>query len=228
VPGTIAGIVDTVHIEPMTEIFPPKRSTYRHGDLHHALLAAGTELARAGGPDAVVLREATRRVGVAPNASYRHFADRRALLEAVCSASQSLLAVAIEQELARVGTKGGAADVARARLRAVGTGYLRFAQKEPGLFRTAFSASRDLAKVGDPARAGASGLSPLQLLGSVLDELVDTGVLPKKRRAGAEFLAWSSVHGLAMLLIEGPLRALDHKKRHAIVERLLDMVEHGL
>jgi AcrR family transcriptional regulator len=176
----------------------------------------------------VVLREATRRVGVAPNAAYRHFADRRALLEAVCSASQSLLAVAIEQELARVGTKGGAADVARARLRAVGTAYLRFAQKEPGLFRTAFSASRDLAKVGDPARAGASGLSPLQLLGSVLDELVDTGVLPKERRAGAEFLAWSSVHGLAMLLIEGPLRALDHKKRHAIVERLLDMVEHGL
>jgi ABC-type nitrate/sulfonate/bicarbonate transport system ATPase subunit len=57
---------------------------------------------------------------------------------------------------------------------------------------------------------------------------VDTGVLPKERRAGAEFLAWSSVHGLAMLLIDGPLRALDQKKRHAIVERLLDMVEHGL
>jgi AcrR family transcriptional regulator len=228
VPGTIASIVDTVHIERMSHVFPPKRSTYRHGDLHHALLAAGTELARAGGPDAVVLREATRRVGVAPNAAYRHFADRRALLDAVCAASQSLLAVAIEQELARIGTNGGRDDVARARLRAVGTAYLRFAQKEPGLFRTAFSASRDLAKVGDPARAGPSGLSPLQLLGSVLDELVDAGVLPGERRAGAEFLAWSSVHGLAMLLIDGPLRALDQKKRHAIVERLLDMVEHGL
>jgi AcrR family transcriptional regulator len=228
VPGTIASIVDTVHIERMSHVFPPKRSTYRHGDLHHALLAAGTELARAGGPDAVVLREATRRVGVAPNAAYRHFADRRALLDAVCAASQSLLAVAIEQELARVGTNGGRDDVARARLRAVGTAYLRFAQKEPGLFRTAFSASHDLAKVGDPARAGPSGLSPLQLLGSVLDELVDAGVLPRERRAGAEFLAWSSVHGLAMLLIDGPLRALDQKKRHAIVERLLDMVEHGL
>ncbi|MBA3704019.1 MAG: TetR family transcriptional regulator, partial [Rubrobacteraceae bacterium] len=57
---------------------PPKRVTYRHGDLRRALLEAGTELARGGGPEAVVLREATRRVGVAPSAAYRHFADRRA------------------------------------------------------------------------------------------------------------------------------------------------------
>lgn len=206
----------------------PKRSTYRHGDLHHALIAAGTELARAAGPDAVVLREATRRAGVAPNAAYRHFADRRALLDAVCAAAQSLLAVAIEQQLATVRAAGDPADVARARLRAVGIGYLRFAQKEPGLFRTAFSASRDLERVGDPARAGASGLSPFLLLGSVLDELVEAGALPKKRRPAAEFLAWSSVHGLAMLLIDGPLRALDRKQTHAIVERLLDMVEQGL
>jgi AcrR family transcriptional regulator len=212
----------------MPDFFPPKRSTYRHGDLHHALIAAGTELARVGGPDAVVLREATRRVGVSPNAAYRHFADRRALLEAVCAAAQSLLAVAIENELASVPTTGDPANVARERLRAVGTGYLRFAQTEPGLFRTAFSASRDLEKVGDPARAGASGLSPFLLLGSVLDELVDTGALPKERRPGAEFVAWSSVHGLAMLLIDGPLRALNRKKAHAIIERLLDMVEQGL
>src|SRR5258705_5116056 len=122
----------------MPDLSPPKRTTYRHGDLRHALIAAGTELARVGGPNAVVLREATRRVGVAPNAAYRHFADRRALLDAVCAAAQSLLAVAIEHELASVPTTGDPTDVARARLRAVGTGYVRFAQKEPGLFRTAF------------------------------------------------------------------------------------------
>ena len=40
---------------------PPPRSTYRHGDLRRALLEAGVELARAGGPEAVVLREATRK-----------------------------------------------------------------------------------------------------------------------------------------------------------------------
>jgi AcrR family transcriptional regulator len=220
--------VDTVHIEPVTDFLPTKRSTYRHGDLHHALIAAGTELARTGGPDAVVLREATRRVGVAPNAAYRHFTDRRALLEAVCSAAQSLLAVAIESELTAVPPTDDPAALARARLRAVGTGYLRFAQTEPGLFRTAFSTPRDLESADDPARAGAGGLTPFQLLGSVLDELVESRALPKERRPAAEFLAWSAVHGLAMLLIDGPLRALDRKKRHAIVQRLLDMVEQGL
>jgi AcrR family transcriptional regulator len=211
----------------MSEFLPQKRSTYRHGDLHQALIAAGTALARGGGPDAVVLREATRRVGVSPNAAYRHFADRRALLDAVCAAAQSLLAVAIEQELGRVSISGDKSDVARRRLRAVGTGYLRFAQKEPGLFRTAF-VSPDLEGAYDPARAGGSGKTPFALLGSVLDELVQAGALPAERRPAAEFLAWSSVHGLSMLLIDGPLRGLDKKKRHAIVERLLDMVEQGL
>ena len=62
---------------------PPARSTYRHGDLRRALLDAGIELALAGGPDAIVLREATRRAGVAPNAAYLHFAGRLDLLQEV-------------------------------------------------------------------------------------------------------------------------------------------------
>ena len=40
---------------------PLARSTYRHGDLRRALIEAGTELARRGGPDAVVLRDVSRR-----------------------------------------------------------------------------------------------------------------------------------------------------------------------
>jgi AcrR family transcriptional regulator len=211
-----------------TSTDPPRRGTYRHGDLHHALLEAGTQLARTGGPDAVVLREATRRVGVAPNAAYRHFADRHALLQAVCSAAQAALAVAIEAELATLPHQDDPAAAARARLHAVGAGYLRFAQAEPGLFRTAFSVPADLQDAASPARAGTSGLTPFQLLAAALDELVDAGVLPHKRRPGAEFLAWSAVHGLAVLLIDGPLRSLDHTQTHAIGQRLLDMIEQGL
>ena len=204
------------------------RSTYRHGDLRRALLEAGTELARGGGPDAVVLREATRRAGVVPSAAYRHYADHRALLGAVCSAAQSALAVAMENELAKVSDPGDPAVHARARLRAVGTGYLRFAQAEPGLFRTAFSASEDLRNAASSARAGDGGLTPFQLLAAALDGLVEAGVLPRERRPGAEFLAWSAVHGLAMLLIDGPLRGLDHARAQDVGRRLLDMVEQGL
>jgi AcrR family transcriptional regulator len=207
---------------------PSGRSSYRHGDLHRALLEVGIQLARGGGPEAVVLREATRRAGVAPNAAYRHFADRRALLHAVCAAAQSALAVTIEAELAALPHGADPVERARARLRAVGTGYLRFAQAEPGLFRTAFSVPGDLQSAGSPTRAGNSGLTPFQLLGGALDELVEAGVLPRDRRPGAEFLAWSAVHGLATLLIDGPLRGLDRSRAESIGQRLLDMVELGL
>jgi AcrR family transcriptional regulator len=211
-----------------TSTHPPRRRTYRHGDLHHALLQAGTELARAGGPDAVVLREATRRAGVAPNAAYRHFADRQALLAAVRSAAQAALAAAIEAELAKLPPHHDPTGAARARLRAVGTGYLRFAQTEPGLFRTAFSVPPDRPDTTGPARTDDSGMRPYQLLAAALDDLVAAGVLPPKRRPGAELLAWSAVHGLAVLLIDGPLRGLDQTRTRTIAQRLLDMVERGL
>lgn len=207
---------------------PARRGTYRHGDLRRALIEAGIGLAREGGPDAVVLREATRRTGVAPSAAYRHFADRRALLDAVCSAAQAELAVAIEAEMAAVPEVGDPGDGARARLRAVGTGYLGFARAEPGLFRTAFSMSEDLKNAASPARAGEGGLTPFQLLSAALDGLVEAGVLSPERRPGAEFLAWSAVHGLAMLLIDGPLRGLDEDQAQAVGQRLIDMVERGL
>src|ERR1700681_3330325 len=112
---------------------PPARGTYRHGDLRRALLDAGIELARSGGPDAVVLREATRRAGVVPNAAYRHFGSRQALLQGVRSGVLSAVAVAMESELAMLRRGRRKADFARASLRAIGTGYLRFAQAETGL-----------------------------------------------------------------------------------------------
>ena len=76
----------------------PPRETYRHGDLRRALLDAGIALAREGGPTAVVLREATRQAGVAPNAAYRHFANHQALFDAVRAHALGALAQAIERE----------------------------------------------------------------------------------------------------------------------------------
>jgi AcrR family transcriptional regulator len=206
----------------------PKRETYRHGDLRRALVEAGIELARVGGPDAVVLRAATRQVGVAPNAAYRHFADRRALQRAVCAAAQSELARAMEAELDELTPVGDAAAAARDRLRAIGAAYLRFARTEQGLFRTAFSVPTDMAGSTNPQLAGNTGNPPFQLLGRALDELVSVGVLPADRRPGAEFVTWSAVHGLAVLLIDGPLRGVDRAVTDDIEERLMEMVEHGL
>jgi len=220
--------VSTYKIVSDATISPPERSTYRHGDLRRALLEAGIQLARAGGPDAVVLREATRRAGVVPNAAYRHFASRWELLQAVRSAALSALARRMEAELARVPRGASPADAARASLRAIGTAYLRFAQEETGLFHTAFAMPDETRGEPISAKAGNSGRNPFQLLGAALDRLVDAGVLPPERRPGAEYLAWAAVRGLAMLLTEGPLRRLTYTERDAIGQRLLDMVEKGL
>jgi hypothetical protein len=134
----------------------------------------------------------------------------------------------MEAELADIPRGKRPAELARAKLRAVGTGYLKFALTESGLFRTAFSDTDSVEGDTDTAKTGESGLNPFQLLGSALDLLVETGVLPGERRSGAEYLAWSAVHGLALLILEGPLSAASQEEIGRLSDRLLKMVENGL
>src|SRR5215472_7091315 len=93
------------------------------GAVRDGLIAAGLELARAGGPDAVVLREATQIVGVVPNAAYRHFAGRDELLAAVCAAAMRELAERMAAGVGRVRGKYGDPAAAGRRLRAIGQAY---------------------------------------------------------------------------------------------------------
>jgi AcrR family transcriptional regulator len=184
------------------------------GAVRDGLIAAGLELARAGGPDAVVLREATQMVGVVPNAAYRHFADRDELMAAVSTAAMRELAARMATGVARVRGKHGDPAAARRRLRAIGRAYLEFARQEPGLFATAFALPRQHAY---DAPGGAAGPDPMPLdqLRAVLDELADAGVLSRRRRPGLEYPIWSTVHGLAVLTGQGPLRELpDASRRH--------------
>src|SRR5258708_14172001 len=140
---TILELVDVVHYsvavtagQAAGEITKARRP---RGAVRDGLIAAGLELARAGGPDAVVLREATQMVGVVPNAAYRHFADRDELLAAVSTAAMRELAARMAAGVSRVRGKHGDAGAARRRLRAIGRAYLAFAHEEPGLFTTAFA-----------------------------------------------------------------------------------------
>lgn len=47
-------------------------------------------------------------------------------------------------------------------------------------------------------------------------------------RSTADLSAWSAVHGLSMLLIDGPLRELPHSEREIALEQLLQTIERGL
>jgi AcrR family transcriptional regulator len=201
---------------------------YHHGNLRAALLDAGVELAREGGPDAVVLREASRRAGVSHNAVYRHFSDRDALLRGVCGRCMGALARLMEKRIGEVEQGGSADQATRARLRATGSAYLEFALAEPGWFRTAFAVPPGLGYLDEGDGVGESGLGPLELLGAQLDALVAAGLLPAERRPEAEVVAWAGVHGLAMLLLDGPLRELSQSERDAASARLLETIERGL
>ena len=72
-----------------------------------------------------------------------------------------------------------------------------------------------------------SGRTPFELLTMAIDEYVAAGIMPASRRPGAEFLAWSAVHGLAMLLIDGPLRSMPDAQKDAMTQQVVDMVDAG-
>jgi AcrR family transcriptional regulator len=207
---------------------PPRPSGRRPpGQVRSALIAAGLELARAGGPDAVVLREATRRVGVVPNAAYRHFADRDALLADVCVAAMGELARRMREQVMAVPGHRDPKQAAIARLGALGVAYLDFAMQETGLFETAFAVPQHLEYAAGTAGDGL-GPMPFQLLGSALDELVAAGVLPAERRPDAEYPVWASVHGMAVLITRGPLRVMPEQFVRHVADQLFAFITRGL
>jgi AcrR family transcriptional regulator len=186
-----------------------------------ALVEAGVELARSGGPDAVVLREVTRIVGVVPNAAYRHFADRDALLAAVRDEAVRELARRMAEGMSHVRAGPHTPTGARLRLTAVGRAYLEFARVEPGLFDTAFTAT------DHPPSGAGDERQPLEYLRAALDDLVHAGLLEPGRRANIEYPTWATVHGLAVLL-RGPLRSLPDREKTRLETQTLAFIGASL
>ena len=204
------------------------KTGYHHGDLRAALIDAGLHLTRTGGPEALTIREATRRVGVSPNAAYRHFADRETLLRAVATAIQHRMAARMQSSASR---RGSAEPQACDRLRAVGVGYIKFALDEPGWFTVAFFGA-DLAGadlIGFAAEQDQTATAPPYLaLVEALDAMVIAGALSPERRDGAEWPCWSAVHGFAELVLHGPLRHARRREVAALAKRTVDDIIAGV
>jgi AcrR family transcriptional regulator len=196
------------------------KTPYHHGDLRTALVAAATELAREGGPNAIVLRETARRVGVSQTAAYRHFSALPDLVEAVADAAQLGIAASMQEELDRVTSPAGSPETAVARMAAVGRGYVLFALAEPGLYATAFAGGHDRQRPDDTP-------GPYHLLQQALGDLISVGLLDPSTRQQAAVTAWAAVHGLSSLLL-GPMRGIPADLLGEFIDSCLRLVAFGL
>lgn len=176
---------------------------YHHGDLKRALLEAALQMLDEEGAEGVGLRELARRVGVSPAAPYRHFRGRQALLEAVATEGFrrfSAMMAAKEQDLPEA-----------EQLPAMAEAYVRFALVQPALFRLMFS--RQVDKTGNRALHEAAVEAYASLAKAAAREAPDA---PSE---GA-VIAWSFVHGLAMLLLDEQILGVSPQNSDSLVRNL--------
>ncbi|MDQ8037044.1 MAG: TetR/AcrR family transcriptional regulator [Pedobacter sp.] len=169
--------------------------SYHHGNLREALLSKGLELLEAGQSD-FSLRELTRQVGVSANAAYRHFASKEALLSAM--AAEGFRQLAAAQAMA---VQGGANPALG--FMAAGRAYVDYARQHPALFRLMFgrfAASNPDAEMQAAAQLAYQGLR--FGVAAVLKRPVESAEV-----LAAAMHAWSLVHGLSQLIIDGQMEA---------------------
>lgn len=186
------------------------RGAYHHGDLRRALLKAARCLVERDGPGGTSLRAIAREAGVSAAAPYHHFADRDAILAAVAEEGFGELAEAMAQRARRVQT-----GRALQRLQAAGVAYVGFAVKNPEVFRVMFGGL-----LGDRSAYPALQQRAAETF-EVLAQLLGEAGKPSAGRAlpRASLAAWSTVHGLANLLIDGRLGGPPTERRAAQAAR---------
>ncbi|MFT4561557.1 MAG: AcrR family transcriptional regulator [Gammaproteobacteria bacterium] len=173
---------------------PGKNAPYHHGDLRAALIESGLELLQQRNAEDIGLREVARHVGVSATAIYRHFPDKEALLVAL--AHEGMEKLAAIQQVAGADAGGGADG-----FRATGAAYVKFAVDNPALFRLMFSCApaislldSELGRVGSAMRALRENIARLM-----------PEDLPDYERKVAALRAWSIVHGLSLLVLDGQI-----------------------
>lgn len=196
--------------------------SYHHGNLRRALLDAAMELVAERGVDGFTLREVSRRAGVSHAAPYHHFEDKASLVSTLAVESLEML------RDSQVSTASGAPGTALDRVRALGFDYLRFALDNPERFKLMFRP--ELRGAGEGTAVDAAGLESYAPLVEAIAEAQETGEARGGDTGLVALAAWSSVHGLASIIVDGPMQ---HEIRTAadaepIARGVLEAVVEGL
>ena len=193
--------------------------TYHHGDLRRALLDAADDVLVAQGVSALSLRDLARRVGVSATAPYHHFGGKADL---VCALADDALGK-LDDALAAAATDHADPE---AQLSALGVAYVLFAVDHPEHFRLAFRP-----EMGSPfaTLADDSGALPTDTPGfrHLVRVVAQLAPAPADRVTLA-VASWSLAHGLAALLVDGPLKAIasDRERVRELAERITSDLEY--
>lgn len=183
-----------------------QKDSYHHGDLRQALVEAAIELIAQQDVSSLSLREIARRVGVSHAAPYRHFADKDALLATLAEEGFRGLADALNTAVKQ------APEHPLQRLEASGVAYVEYAFAHPSHYRVMFGWYRSEQLASDnqrkrdtnPAVFTASQQAFMVLVNIVIEGQAK-GVIRSGEPKQLAWVAWSLVHGLAMLLIDAQL-----------------------
>jgi AcrR family transcriptional regulator len=134
-----------------------------------------------------------RQAGVSHQAPYKHFANREEILATLVAEGFDGLTRATDE--AWTGQP-------RQDLVLVGRAYVRWALAHPGAYRLLFRP--DVVPYGHPI-AGPAATRAFAGLSRLVDQLIIAGAILPEAREPCLALFWSAVHGLASLLIDGPL-----------------------
>ena len=192
-----------------------RKNAYHHGNLAESLLNAVDEIASQFGLEAVTLRACAKRVGVSPSSAFRHYTDKRALLTAFATRALNQLGdeLANASQLAQENKENAFA--------AVGLAYVIFAIDRPAFFRAMWR--EETIYGNDPQYLAAATKLSSYLKGGFADTLHDSD---PDELSPEELLAWSAVHGLAELFVDGPV-ARGHTRDQKIerAEKMLALME---
>jgi len=169
---------------------------YHHGNLREVLIEKAAEVIDEDGIGALSLRAVARRAGVSHGAPAHHFIDKAGLLTALAThAMEHFAAILAEASLE-------AGDSALERVRAIGRAYVRFAAQNPAYFRIVTRI--ELIRRDDP-EFDASYQATFDMVKNAVTAAQQEGWERNTDPIALVIAAWSAVHGLATLWLDGAL-----------------------
>lgn len=189
---------------------------YHHGNLRAALLERAVEVIDERGVDALSMRGLARDLGVSHGASMRHFADRRALLDAVAVAGFARMGAHMRE-------RAPAADLPlRETLGELSRAYAGFATSHPNLIRLMHDIARGDGASDELLAASVGALEPID---AFIRRGHAEGVLRDGPAGDLALAVFAPVHGVAELSTTSLLRGAGVD---AAVDVVVDVVWRGL